>query len=44
METGGKDPVGSEPQPLVLCRGHGSGGTEVDVISQGLPSDDLRES
>lgn len=44
METGGKDRVGGEPQPLVLCIGHGNGGTEVDVFSQGLSSDDLRES
>lgn len=36
--------LGGEPQPLVLCVGHGNGGTEVDVFSQGLSRDDLRES
>lgn len=44
VRTGGKDLVGGEPQPLVLRLGHGSGGTEVDVFSQGLSSDDLRDS
>lgn len=33
MKTRGKDLVGGEPQPPVLCAGHGSGGTEVDMFS-----------
>lgn len=41
MKTRGKDLVGGEPQSLVLCIGHDSGGTEVDVFSQGLSREDV---